>query len=203
MIKSLPDLYRLEPDDFKKLDGFADKSAQKMHSTIHDEKEVELHTFLYALGIRHVGKHVAKLLTRHFSRIKELKNAKREEIEKIEGIGAEIAESIENFFSTEKNIRTVDELFSLGIHIKSGKKKVKQNLTGKTFVITGSLNDYSRSQAKKEVEEHGGHASSSVSANTDYLVAGENPGKKLDDAKENEVEIIDEEKFKQVLTRNI
>jgi DNA ligase (NAD+) len=199
MVKELPDLYKLKPEKLEKLDGYAKKSAKKLFESIQHSKKPELHRFLYALGIRHVGEHIARLLAGEFKTLSKIKNADYDKLVSIREIGPEIAESISHFFSTEENRKTLEKLQKSGIEIREKKSGDKQLLKGKTIVLTGELESYSREEAKEKIESLGGRATSSVSSNTDYLVLGEGPGSKLDDAKEEGTKIIEEEQFKELL----
>ncbi len=200
MIEDPADLYGLSGSDLKKLEGFADRSAENLYRAIQGSKQAELDRFLYALGIRHVGRHIARVLSREFGSLDTLKKAGREDLEAIGEIGPEIAESIRRFFGQEENRKVIQRLKKAGVKPKSVKKSpAEKTLSGKTFVFTGRLEDFTRDEAEGEVEKRGGRATSSVSSKTDYLVAGEDPGSKLDEAGEEEVEIIDEKKFKKLL----
>ncbi|MFB6214905.1 MAG: BRCT domain-containing protein, partial [Candidatus Bipolaricaulia bacterium] len=129
----------------------------------------------------------------------DLKNASREELTSINEIGPEVGESIVNFFSTESNLELLNQLEEVGVEYENERRTVKNTLEGTRFVFTGSLEDYTRSEARETVERLGGRATSSVSSLTDYLVAGENPGSKYENAQEQDVEIIDEEEFKELI----
>ncbi|MFW6310515.1 MAG: helix-hairpin-helix domain-containing protein, partial [Prolixibacteraceae bacterium] len=199
MVKELPDLYKLSFENLKKLDGYAEKSAQKLYDSIQNSKKPELHRFLYALGIRHVGEHIARLLAGEFGTFDKIKNAGYSKLVKIDEIGPEIAESISHFFSTDENRKMLEKLLKSGIDIQEKSGSKKQLLKGKTIVLTGELESYTREEAKQKIESLGGHATSGVSSNTDYLVVGEGPGSKLGDAKEEGTKIIEEEQFKELL----
>jgi DNA ligase (NAD+) len=204
LVKNLPDLYRLDEEQLASLDGFAAKSAAKLHKAIQVTKEPPLERFLYALGIRNVGEHVAQVLARQFGSLEKLKNAGRDELEGIDEIGPEIAQSVSNFFHEEENRDILEELENLGFQPKAVKPQQSKEsgnnaLEGLTFVFTGELSGYTRREAEERVESLGGRASSSVSGNTDYLVAGEEPGSKLDEAKEKDVKILNEDQFEELL----
>lgn len=199
MVKELPDLYKLETEQLEELDGYAKKSARKLYESIQDSKNPELHRFLYAFGIRHVGEHIARLLTNEFGTLNKLKNAGYDKLVAIDEIGPEIAASISHFFSTDKNRKMLEKLTKSGIEIQEKEGSEKQVLKGKTIVLTGELDSYTREEAKEKIESLGGRATSSVSSNTDYVVVGEGPGSKLDVAKEEGLKTIDEEQFKQLL----
>ncbi len=199
MVKELPDLYRLKPEKLEEIEGYAKKSANQLHESIQHSKKTELHRFLYALGIRHVGEHIARLLAGEFGTLDKIKNAGYNKLVKIDEIGPEIAESISHFFSIDENLKMLEKLLKSGIEIQEQTGKQKQLLKGKTIVLTGELESFSREEAKEKIESLGGRATSSVSSNTDYLVAGEGSGSKLDDAKEEGTKIIEEEQFKKLL----
>ncbi len=199
MVTSLADLYRLEADDLARLEGFAEKSAGQLHAAIQAAREPRLDRFLYALAIRHVGQRLAQILAEHFGSLDQLIAASPTELEQIAAVGPEIAGSLARFF--EENQAVLEELKEVGVQVQpmpSGNKATP--LEGRTFVFTGALEDYTRSEAEQAVEELGGRATSSVSGNTDYLVVGDNPGQKLDEAKEEGVEILDEQAFARLLS---
>ncbi|MFO7615402.1 MAG: NAD-dependent DNA ligase LigA [Bacteroidales bacterium] len=199
LVKKFSDLYKLEQKDIEKLDGFAEKSAGKLYKSIRESRSAGLDRFLYALGIRHVGLHTARVIAQNFNAIQDMKQASVEDLKKIDEVGNETAESIHNFFKNEQNRQMLDDLISQGIdiHPVSGRKSGK--LKGRTFVFTGELDEFTRDEAKRKVESLGGRVTSSVSSNTDYVVVGEGPGSKLDDARENEVKTIDESRFKELI----
>lgn len=199
MISKIPDLYRLEKDDLKKLEGFAGKSAEKLFKAIQDSRSPDLHKFLYALGIRHVGSHVARVLAREFKTLAAIQKAGFEELKKINEIGPEIAESIVHFFRNKKNQENLEELKNLGMEVQEEHLGESNKLEGKTFVFTGELENFTRDEAKDQIESLGGRATSSVSDQTDYLVVGEGPGSKRDEAKKRDVEIIGEKRFMKML----
>ena len=196
IIRDIPDLYKIKKEDLLSLEGFGEKSAQNLINAIEASKKVSLPKFLFALGIRHVGEVTAQLLAKHFGSLKKIMEASLEELEKIPGIGPEVAKSIYEFFRDEKNKKLISELLALGIEIEeSEKKEKKQPLEGKSFVFTGSLKNLKRSEAKALVNSLGGQVLSTVSKKTNYVVAGENPGSKLDKAKKLGIKIISEEEF--------
>ncbi|MBD3287874.1 NAD-dependent DNA ligase LigA, partial [candidate division KSB1 bacterium] len=199
MVKSLGDLYSLKKDDLKKLEGFADKSAEKLHDAIEKSKQARMNKFLYALGIRHVGEHIASVLAREFKDLDSIQKADSDKLQEIPEIGPEIADSIVNFFKEKENRKIINELQNAGVKIKNVNQQKKSKLEGLTFVFTGELQNYTRDEAEDLVESMGGRATSSVSGNTDYLVAGEGPGSKLDYAKEQGANIIDEQKFEKIV----
>jgi len=199
-IKDFADLYSLTKEDIKKLERMADKSAEKVIDSIQGSKNRAFDRLIFALGIRNVGSHVATILASNYPSIENLVKAKKEELVKIREIGPIVAEAIENFFAEKHNIKLLDKLRKAGVNLKSKVSKGPQLLKGKTFVFTGSLEKMSRPDAEELVRSLGGTASSSVSKNTDYVVAGSEPGSKLDKAKKLGVKTITEQEFRK-LTR--
>lgn len=163
-------------------------------------KEITLDRFLYALGIHHVGSHVATVIAREYQTIHDVMDATREELVEIHEIGPEVAESVVHFFSDEKNRRIVEELLEAGVDPEPIAGETSDDLEGLTFVFTGGLDRMTRGEAQELVESMGGRSTSSVSGNTDYLVAGENPGStKISDAEENDTPVLNEEEFYEFL----
>ena len=189
------DLYELTKEDLLTLDKVAEKSATNLLQAIEKSKKTTLAKFIYALGIRHVGEHIAGVLASHFGSIEALKNASEEEFMAIEEIGPEIAQSIVSYFQDEENRRQLKRLLDSGIELEAPAKLAESPIAEKTFVLTGTLASMTRSQAKEIIEKFGGRVSSSVSSATDYLVAGESPGSKLAKAREKGVSILSEEEF--------
>ncbi len=202
LVQELPDLYRLAPEQIQELEGFAEKSARKLHQAIQGSLRPPLERFLYALGIRHVGEHVASVLARHFGSLEALRRADLEELEAVPEIGPEIAETVHHFFSEEQNQRILGELEAEGLKVREApRRRASGALAGKTFVFTGELAGYTRQEAQRRVEALGARATPSVSGNTDYLVAGEGPGSKLEQARKRKVEILDQEQFEKLLAQ--
>ena len=199
MVKSIPDLYRLKKEDFLKLEGFAEKSAQNMIDALEKSKKTSLDRLLYGLGIRHIGQHLAKVLTEHYPDIESLSKASVDELMQIPEIGPEVATSIKDFFSRKENLKVISELEDLGVRYPKKKIQVEGKLKGLTFVFTGEMDNFTREEAKRLVEEKGGRVTSSVSKKTDYVVAGKNPGSKLDKARRYGVKIIGEEEFTKLI----
>ncbi len=200
MVRDVADLYRLTVADLLELEGFAEKSAQNLYQAIQSANEVRLDRFVYALGIHHVGEHVARLLAEEFRNLDRLSRASREEMERVRGIGPEISESVEAFFVQEKNRRVIKKIVEAGVRVEDmPTPKADLILKGKTFVFTGELANYSREEAKEIVESLGGRASSSVSGATDFVVAGRNPGSKLEEARKRGVTVIDEAEFEKLI----
>jgi len=200
LVKDYSDIYYLKLDDVKKLERMAQKSAQNIIDAIEASKKNTLNRLIYALGIRHVGEHAAWVLANHFGSIEKLKEASIEELTGINEIGPVMAESIYNFFKNKENLTILKKLKSAGLKPPpSARKEGAGRLSGKTIVITGTLKSFARSEAEELVRTLGGNAASSVSKNTDLLVAGEEPGSKLDKARKLGVKIITEEEFKKLV----
>ena len=195
LLKTFDDVFKLNFGDLESLDRMAEKSAQNVISAINDSKKTTFSKFIYALGIRNVGAHLSKVLEEKFeSDIGKFQKASIEELEEINEVGPIVAEAIVNFWSNETNLNMVNECFKYGVSFYQ-KKLESQNLSGLSFVFTGTLKTIKRSEAKNYVESHGGHLSSSVSKNTDFLVAGDSSGSKLKKAQDLNIKIIDELKF--------
>ena len=180
------------------LERMGAKSAANLKNAIEHSKSIAFARFLFALGIRHVGEHVAALLADHFHDLDALMDCPREELESVEGIGPIVAESITHFFEQERNLHIVNQLFDNGVKLETAARRKAGKLKGQVFVLTGALQNFSRSQAKALIEAAGGKVSGSVSGNTDYVIAGEFPGSKLTKAKELGVAVIDEARFKEL-----
>jgi DNA ligase (NAD+) len=200
LVRHFADLYKLQKEQLINLPRFAEKSAQNLIDAIAKSKTTTLARFLLALGILHVGEAAAKLLAKNFAKLEDLYFVKPARVMEIKQMGAKLAEAISNFFNEKENIHTLDLLKGLGVKIsnpdyESGKQKGKGPLDGLTMVITGTLSK-PRDEIKKLIEENGGRTTDSVSKKTNYLLAGDEPGKhKLDDAKKYGVTIINEKAF--------
>jgi DNA ligase (NAD+) len=201
MLSDYASIYDLNEEELIELERFGKKSAQNLLSEIEASKQQPFMSQIFALGIRYVGENVAKLLADNFESIDEVTHASAEELENIPGIGERIAASIAEFFSIRQNQELVNRLKKKGLFQIQQRKKKKSDskFAGLTFVITGTLEKYSRDEAKSVIEDHGGKVSSSVSKKTDYLVCGTDPGSKLDAAKKNGVKILDESNFDKLL----
>jgi DNA ligase (NAD+) len=195
LVKDFSDLYRLSKETWADLDRMAEKSATNIVEAIEASKEVDLHRFINVLGIRHVGWHLASVLADTFDDLKAIMDADFEKLISINEIGPEVAGSIVAFFKEGKNRGLIDRLFDVGIKIRPREAKSSGKFSGMTFVLTGGLSSMARHEAEDKIAALGGRATSSVTKNTDYLVAGENPGSKFDKAKELGVNIISEDEF--------
>ena len=202
MVEHVADLYKLEAEQLEKLDGFARRSARQLRDAIQSAKAPRLDRFLYALGIRHVGQHVARVLADELGDLESVRRASKDRLRKICEIGPEIAGSVRRFFEEERNRRIIRGLREFGVNPKPASLSSDAGpLSGKTFVFTGSLERYTRAEAMRAVEALGGRATESVSSNTDYLVVGDDPGEKLREARETgSVEIIGEEELLELLS---
>lgn len=193
MVKGFADLYRLKREDVAELERMGEKSSQNLLEAIKNSKRAGFKRLLYALGIRFVGERAAYLLANNFSSIEGLKSASKEEIENIHEIGPKVSESIIRFLAEKKNIIEIDKLKQAGVKMEVLlEKKQKYLLNEKQFVLTGTLQELSRDEAKELIMNSGGRVTASVTKKTDYVLAGEKPGSKLVKAKAIGIKIIDE-----------
>lgn len=200
LVKEIPDLYQLEKEDLLQLEKFADKSAENLLEEIESSKEIDLASFLTALGIRHVGKETARDLVEEYS-LEELMSASKEELMEMEDIGPEVAENIESFFEG-KGGELVENLLEAGVEPE--RAETGEELEGLKLVITGSVEGFTREELIEVLERHGADVTSSVSSETDYLIVGESPGSaKRDQASVEEVEEMHEERFREEILSRI
>jgi DNA ligase (NAD+) len=199
MVKNVADIYKITQTNLLSLDRMGDKSAQNVLKEIEASKKLPLERVIFGLGLRFVGERTAQFLAEHFGSMDALMNASEEELQQVNEVGPRIAKSIEEFFQEPKNRDLVEQLRKAGLALVGKKKQRGTQLAGKTFVLTGSMARYSRDQAKKLIEDAGGRVAGSVSKKTDYVVAGEDAGSKLDKAKELGVAVIDEKKMEELL----
>lgn len=211
LVEDLADIFTLTRDDLLQLPLFKEKRSENIISSIDKVKKIPLERLLYSLGIRHVGEETAIELAHYFESekigedltIPELiqigTGLKVEELKEIEGFGHKVAQTVCDWFQSEKNQDFLEKMHRVGVAIKKNTTSEVQKLTGKSFVVTGTLQTMSREEAKKRIREMGGKVAGSVGAKTDYLIAGENPGSKLKQAIKNEVRILDEEEFVNLL----
>ncbi len=195
LVQTVADFYVLTKEQLASLDRMADKSAQNIIDAIEASKEVDLGRFLFALGLRHVGEHVSRVLAREFKTLDVLQAASVERLQETREIGPQVAESVYRFFRDEHNIDTVAKLLERGIHLQIAGTVAGDKFAGKTFVFTGTLATRSRKEAEDLVESLGGRAATSVSGNTDFLVAGERAGSKVDKANALGVLVLTEAEF--------
>ena len=203
LIRTLPDLYKLGVAKLAALERMADKSAANLVAAFEKSKNATLPRFLYALGIRHVGETTAKDLAKHFGRIDPILDASVDQLLEVSDVGPVVAQSIHTFFQQPHNREVVEQLRAAGVHWPehegAAASAAPQPLAGKTFVLTGTLPTWSRDDAKARIEAAGGKVSGSVSKKTDYVVAGEEAGSKLDKANELGIAVLDEAGLRKLL----
>ncbi len=202
MVTDMAGLYELGVEEIRSLEGFAEKSARQLHDAIQGAKKAGLDRFLYALGIRHVGEHVASVLARSFGSLENLREASTARLREIQEIGPQIADSVSGFFDDSTNRKVLERLFEQGVTVEDMGENSTGILEGLTFVFTGKLAYDTRSQARKKVEARGGRVASSISGQTDFLVKGKNPGSKLDEAEQQAgIRIVHEQAFRKILEK--
>lgn len=206
-IRNFPDIYRLDKyvDELKLLEGFGEKSINNLLESIENSKNAGLDRLLFAIGIRYVGKKTGKILAKRFKNIDSLRNVDLETLESIRDIGSVIARSVLEYFQDEDNIKMIEELKTLGVKMSYESNEVTDEtiFTGKTFVLTGTLDSITRDDAKEKIEHFGGNCSGSVSKKTDVVIAGHDAGSKLKKAQDLGIEIWDEDRFKEELNKLI
>jgi DNA ligase (NAD+) len=196
LVRNFADLYRLRKDDLMSLDRMGEKSAQNVLAAIEASKTRPLWRFVAALGVRHVGGQSAQILADHFGSLDALMSAGQDELQVVDQVGPVMAESVYEYFRAPRHRAVIDDLLAAGVRPQSpARKKRGGTLQGKTIVVTGTLKSFSRQQAEQAIREAGGKASGSVSKKTDFVLAGEDPGSKLEKARQLGVEVIDEEQF--------
>jgi DNA ligase (NAD+) len=202
MIQDVADIYSLSKEDLLRLEGFADKKAENILSSIEASKQQSLARLITALGIRGVGEVGAGDLARRFHDLEKLRTTTTEDLLLIEGIGPNIAQAIVDWFANPTNQKVLKKLAMFGVWPlgeESGHLgEMPKSFTGQTFVITGTLPGLTRQEAKDLIESHGGKVTSSLSKKTSYLVLGTNPGSKLEKAQKLGIEILDEVKLHQL-----
>ncbi len=199
LVKDYADLYHLKKDDLMSLERMGEKSAQNLIEAIAKSKQQPYARVLYALGIRHIGVHAARILAQAFPSIEDLQKASFEQIAAIRGIGPTVAESVKNFFAEKKNRELISRLKKVGLKFSTERPRVAQIFAGKIFVLTGGLEPYTREQVTELITALGGNVSSSVSKNTDYVLVGKEPGSKYDKAVALGVRIINEAEFERMI----
>ena len=199
LISNIADIYKLTFEDISSLKKNGKKFAQNLLDAIEESKHRELYCLINSLGIRHVGVKLAKTLTKYYSNMEDLVNSTYEELRMIDDVGEITANTISEFFAQDQTRDLLQKLNKAGVNMQVLKKQASDNrFEGKTFVLTGSLEHYTRDEASKIIENFGGKTSSSVSKKTDYVLAGEEAGSKLKKAQELGVTIISEEEFRQM-----
>ncbi len=199
LVGSYADLFALKRDMICGLERMAEKSADNLLAAMEKSKKTTLDRFVYALGIRYVGQHLANVLARHFGSLERLIGANEEGLLDLKEVGPQVAGSVVAFFGNPENRRNIERLLASGVMPEAMPVLHEPTLVGMTFVLTGTLSSLTRAQAKAQIERLGGKAAGTVSSRTSYVVAGENPGSKLDKARNLGVEIIDEERLKEIL----
>lgn len=199
MIKSPADIYSLKKEEIAVIDGLGEKSAENLLNAIEKSKSNDLSRLVYALGIRHIGQKAGKLLADHFRDIDSIISAKKEEIEQIEGFGSVMAQSVVDYFAVQQSVNLIKQLSAQGVNMLSLRQVKDERFKGMTFVLTGALSEFKRSEAAEIIESFGGKASSSVSKKTTYVLAGEDAGSKLKKANDLGIEVISEEQFKEMI----
>ncbi|MBN1634049.1 MAG: NAD-dependent DNA ligase LigA [Ignavibacteria bacterium] len=203
-LKDITDIYRLKNrrEELIKLERFGKKSIDNLLNSIEQSKQKPFEKVLYALGIRHIGDRTAKILAKSFADIYRLSSASAEEVSNVHEIGPKIAESVVKFFKDRKSSELIEKLQKSGLKFQvdtDTAKEEKEGFRNKTFVLTGTLEKYTRTQASELIEKYGGRVSSSVSKKTDFVIAGEEAGSKLDKAKSLGIKIISENEFEKML----
>lgn len=199
LIKTPEDLFTLNKEDILKLEGFKETSANNLLNSIEASKKNDLSKLIFALGIRHIGAKNAAQLAVHFKEMQNLVNATEEEILAIDGFGEIMAKSVVEFFATEDNLNMIKNLERLGLNMRSLAEIKDERFKGMTFVLTGTLSKFKRSEASKIIESYGGKTSSSVSKKTNVVLAGEEAGSKLTKAQSLGIKIINEDEFENMI----
>jgi len=196
MVRDLADVYALTPIDLAALEGFAEKSIENLMAALEASKKPRLDRFLFALGIEHVGETVARLLADHFGGLPPLMDATAEDLQRIHGIGPEVAESVAHFFAGARNRKVIERLLKSGVKpVHEARAKGPQPLAGQIVVFTGGLESMGRPEAQKRAEAAGARTASSISKRVTLVVAGPGAGSKLDEARKLKIEVIDEAAF--------
>jgi DNA ligase (NAD+) len=202
LVRSVADLYRLTRADLSGLERMADKSTSNVLNALERSKDTTLPRFIFALGIRHVGEHLAEVLARTCADLHELSQATEEELAAVHEIGPEVSQSVHGFFRQEGNRRTIADLLAAGVSPGAGEPPAPGSLSGKSFVFTGTLSTLTRDEAREMVERRGGRVSSAVSGKTSYLVAGDSPGSKSAKAEKLGVALLTEKEFLSLVGRD-
>jgi DNA ligase (NAD+) len=201
LVRAIPDIYRLRREQLLELDRFAEKSADNLLAAIEASKHRPLARVVFGLGIRHVGEHIAEVLSRAFGSLEALEAATVEQLAAVHGIGDEVAEAVAQFFASEATRAMLQELRELGLRPETTAPPAADGkLKGMSIVVTGTLTTMSRDEIHARIRQHGGHPASSVSKNTDYLVAGESAGSKLEKARKLGVTVLTEKEFLDLLS---
>ncbi len=199
LVKNFADLYKLQKPELIELERMAEKSADNVIKAIEKSKTRPLWRFVTALGIRHIGGQSAQILAEYFGSLEALMSAEQQELAEIDQIGPTMAESVYEYFRDTRDQAVIDQLLAAGVAPRQPKTRRSSKLAGKTIVITGSLENFTRQQIEQAIRQAGAKTSSSVSKKTDFVLAGENSGSKLDKARKLGVKVIDEKLFLELL----
>jgi DNA ligase (NAD+) len=199
LVGNFADLYKLSESQLAGLERMAEKSAANVINAIEESKTRQLWRLIAALGIRHIGGQSAHILAEHFGSLNALMISRQEELAEIDQIGPTMAKSIHAYFQDTENRAMIEKLIAAGVKPEQSNTRRSEKLAGKTIVVTGTLENLSRQQAKQAIRQAGGKSSSSVSKKTDFVLAGENPGGKLEKARKLGIEVIDEKQFKKMM----
>lgn len=199
LVERISDLYALEKEELLDLERYADTSAQNLIDEIAESLEQDLDRFIYALGIPLVGAATARLLAQRYATLDDLMEASEEDLQTVQDIGPEVAHSIGAYFEDDDNRAVIEEIRAAGLTLHNPYHEGERPLEGLTFVFTGSLEQWTRDEVQRLVERRGGRATSSVSGETDYVIAGPGAGQKLEDARDHDVPVMDEEAFTRFL----
>jgi len=204
LVHDVSDLYHLKQEQLEGLERMGPKSAENLLKEIDASRSLEFSRLLFGIGIRHVGERTAQILAAYFGSVERLESAAREELEEVHEIGPKLAETIFLFFRQAENRALLERLRGAGLPMRSNvveQPKPEQVFAGKTFVLTGTLDTMTRDEAAGLITERGGRVSSSVSKKTSFVVAGRDPGSKLDKARGLGVSVLDEQQFRSALAQ--
>jgi DNA ligase (NAD+) len=201
LVHNVSDIYTLTKEDLAKLDSFKEKSVQNLYESIDRSRHVSLARFILALGIKYVGEGTAELLAENVGDVEKLVHMSADQLEEIPGIGTKIAHSIVEYFKDPAHLKEIHRLVKCGVKPEAMKLKRRKDhaFSDKTFVLTGALTKYTRDEATELIKERGGKVTGSVTKNTDFVILGEDPGSKLDKAKELHIKTLSEEEFEKLL----
>ena len=205
IIKSSAELYNLQTQDLENIERMGKKSSQNIINSIQNSKNNNFDRFLYALGIRYVGQKASRLISEKFKNIDNILSLNSQELYSelcsIDGIGEITAQSVVNYFSVQQNINLINKFKNLNINLKTIEQNTSNIFENKIFVLTGTLENYTRDQARDLILSHGGQVTSSVSKKTSYVLAGENPGSKLTKAQDLNIKILSEQEFMDIINK--
>ena len=199
LIESAVDIFRLQKDDLIGLERFADTSAQNLIDSIKEHSRVGLGRFIYSLGIRHVGAKTASDIAQHYHKLDNFMKAKSDDLRSIEGIGEIVAQSLAKWLNEKRNHELVSDLLDAGVKVDDEKARATGKFSGTTWVFTGTMSKFTREEAGVKVKSLGAEVTNSVSKNTSYIVAGEDPGSKLEKAKRLGVKVLNEAEFSKMI----